>query len=167
LRTSNWLTLHFRGSIYQLGRLQFNRMNVRAAHVADAFHEGEPALGVHIPESGPLSPEAVDDSLARAQPFFARHFPETPTRLGLCTSWLLDPQLAEYLSPDSNVMRFQRRFTLVGEGHDGDADILRFVFHRIAPNIEELPQRTTLERAIVAHLRAGKHWRSPTGWLQL
>jgi GNAT domain-containint protein/N-acyltransferase family protein len=167
LRTSGWLTLHFRGAIYQLGRLQFNRMNVRAAHVAEAFSEGDPALGIHIPESGPLTPESCDAAFARAQPFFARHFPETPTRLGICTSWLLDPQLAEYLDAESNVIRFQRRFELVGAGFDGDADVLRFVFHRIAPNINDLSQRTTLERAIVAHLRAGKHWRSRTGWLEL
>jgi hypothetical protein len=30
-----------------------------------------------------------------------------------------------------------------------------------------LPQRTTLERAIVGHLRAGEHWRNRTGWLAL
>ena len=167
LRTSGWLTLHFRGSLYQLARLQFNRTNVRAAQVADAFREGDAALGIHIPESGPLTADACEESLNQAQPFFARHFPETPTRLGICNSWLLDPQLADYLAPDSNIMRFQRRFTLAGDGHDGDADVLRFVFHRIAPNIDDLPQRTTLERAIVAHLRAGKHWRSPTGWLAL
>jgi GNAT domain-containint protein/N-acyltransferase family protein len=167
LRTSGWLTLHFRGSIYQLGRLQFNRMQVRAAHVAEAFREGDAALGIHIPESGPLTAEACDDSFAQAQPFFSRHFPETPTRVGICTSWLLDPQLADYLGPESNVMRFQRRFRLVGEGFDGDADVLRFVFHRIEPSIDDLPQRTTLERAIVAHLRAGKHWRSRTGWIGL
>jgi hypothetical protein len=167
LRTSGWLTLHFRGSLYQHGRLQFNRMNVRAAHVGGAFREGEPALGIHIPESGPLTPGACDDSLAQAQTFFARHFPETPTNLGTCTSWLLDPQLAEYLARESNVLRFQRRFTVVGEGYDGDADVLRFVFHRIAPNIDDLPQRTTLERAIVTHLRAGRHWRNRTGWLHV
>ena len=167
LRTSRWLTLHFRGSIYELGRLQFNRMCIRAKHVADAFREGDPALGIHIPESGPLTPEACDRSLARAQRFFVRHFPETATRLGICTSWLLDPQLAEYLEPDSNIIRFQRRFELVGEGLEGDADILRFVFHRIAPSLDDLPQRTTLERAIVAHLRAGRHWKNRAGWLTL
>ncbi len=167
LRTSGWLTLHFRGAIYQLGRLQFNRMTVRAAHVADAFREGDSAIGVHIPESGPLTPAACEDSLAQASTFFARYFPETPTRLAICTSWLLDPQLAEYLEPDSNILSFQRRFTLVGEGYEGDADVLRFVFHRIAPNIDDLPQRTALERAIVAHLKAGEHWRSRTGWLTL
>jgi hypothetical protein len=167
LRTSGWLMLHFRGSLYQLGRLQFNRREPTRARVPDAPGESEAALGIHIPESGPLTGEACDDSFARAQPFFARHFPETPARIGVCASWLLDPQLAEYLAPESNIMRFQRRFTLVGDGSDGDADVLRFVFHRIAPNIDDLPQRTTLERAIVAHLRAGKHWQSRTGWLTL
>ncbi len=167
LRTSGWLTLHFRGSIYELGRLQFNRWRVGPRYVTDSFREGDPALGIHIPESGPLRPEACADSFARARSFFARHFPETPTRVGICTSWLLDPQLGDYLLPESNILRFQRRFTISGEGYDGDADILRFVFHRIAPDIDELPQRTTLERAIVAHLRAGKHWRNRTGWLEL
>ena len=167
LRTSGWLTLHFRGAIYELGRLQYNRSRVRAAHAGGTFPEGAPALGVHIPERGPLTPESCDASFASAGPFFERHFPETKTRLALCTSWLLDPQLAGYLAPDTNIIRFQRRFTLVGEGWDGDADVLRFVFHRIAPRIEELPQRTTLERAIVTHLGAGKHWRNRTGWLAL
>ena len=167
LRTSGWLRLHFRGSIYQLGRLQFNRGDATRARVGDSPDASEPALDIHIPESGPLTPEACDDSLARAQPFFARHFPETPPRLGTCTSWLLDPQLADYLGPESNIIRFQRRFELIDESHDGDAAVLRFVFHRIAPNINDLPQRTTLERAIVAHLREGRHWRDRTGWLTL
>ena len=164
LRTSDWLTLHFRGALYQLGRLQFHRLTERSAH---SFRRGDPALGVHIPESGALTPEACDDSFAQAKPFFALHFPETPTRLAICASWLLDPQLAEYLGPESNIVRFQRRFELVGDGHDGDAAVLRFVFHRIAPNIDDLPQRTTLERAIVAHLRGGKHWSNRVGWLEL
>jgi hypothetical protein len=167
LRTSGWLTLHFRGALYQLGRLQFNRMTVRAAHVSDALREGDDAIGVHIPESGPLTPAACEDALAQAASFFPRHFPETPARLAICTSWLLDPQLAEYLPADSNIIRFQRRFTVVGEGHDGDADVLRFVFYRIAPQIDDLPQGTTLERAVVTHLRTGKHWRNRTGWLTL
>ena len=165
LRTSGWLTLHFRGSLYQLGRLQFHRLADRSK---DSFRTGEPALGIHIPESGPLTPEVCDDSFAQTRPFFARYFPEAPTNLGICASWLLDPQLAEYLPPDANIIQFQRRFELVGAGYDGDADVLRFVFHRIAPyRLDDLPERTTLERAIVAHLRAGNHWRNRTGWLTL
>jgi hypothetical protein len=157
LRTSAWLTLHFRGAIYALGRLQFNLSRF----------QGGPALGIHIPEGGPLSPEACDASLGWAREFFPAHFPETPWRVGTCYSWLLDDQLAEYLDDGSNIIRFQRRFRIVGDGSDGDADILRFVFKRIAPDLDELPQRTRLERAIVTHLRSGRHWRNRTGWLEL
>jgi hypothetical protein len=157
LRTSAWLTLHFRGAIYALGRLQFNLSRF----------QGSPALGIHIPEGGPLSPEACDASLRWAREFFQEHFPESQWRVGVCYSWLLDDQLAEYLDEGSNIVRFQRRFRIVGDGSDGDADILRFVFKRIGPDIDELPQRTSLERAIVTHLRAGRHWRNRTGWLEL
>lgn len=172
LRTHDWLTLHFRGAIYELGRLQFNRMELRQVHeIGDdspsLLRAGDSALGVHIPESGPLTPPACDASLGRARDFFARHFPETPVRVAVCTSWLLDPQLAEYLDPDTNIIRFQRRFRLLG-GYEGDADIVRFVFHRVGPvDLDSLPRRTTLERAIVEHLRAGRHWQNRTGWIGL
>jgi hypothetical protein len=166
LRTYAWLSLHFRGGIYELGRLQFNRMRLRAVHAGGGLREGDDALGVHIYEGRSLDPAACDASLARAREFFGRHFPETPVRVAACASWLLDEQLAEYLPAESNIIRFQRRFHLVGSV-EGDHDILRFVFGRIAPDLDELPQRTTLERAVVAHLRAGKHWRTRVGWLEL
>jgi GNAT domain-containint protein/N-acyltransferase family protein len=146
LRDSPWLVRHFRGRLYELGRLQFEE------------HGGE--LLVHIPESGPLDPAACDDSFARAREFFA-------VRQASCTSWLLDPALAEYLDADSNIVRFQRRFELVAEGWECDADVIRFVFRRLDAHPDDLPQRTTLERAVVAHIRSGAGWRCPTGRLSL
>jgi hypothetical protein len=167
LRAHPWLTLHFRGALYELGRLQFNRMRLRHPLAGAAVGAGDNALGVHIYEGAPLAPDACDASFGAARSFFARHFPETPTRIAVCTSWLLDEQLAEYLPAGSNIIRFGRRFQLVG-GYDGDLDVLQFVFGRLSmPDLAVLPQRTTLERAIVAHWRAGKHWRSRTGWLEL
>jgi GNAT-like C-terminal domain/N-acyltransferase N-terminal domain len=167
LRAHPWLTLHFRGALYELGRLQFNRMRLRHSLAPAPFSAGDDALGVHIYEGSPLAPAACDASLEEARGFFARHFPETPTRIAVCTSWLLDEQLADYLPAESNIVRFGRRFQLTG-GYDGDLDILQFVFGRLSmPDLALLPQRTTLERAIVAHWRAGKHWRSRTGWLEL
>lgn len=166
LRAHPWLTLHFRGALYELGRLQFNRMRLRRALSPGGPYAGEDCVGVHIYEGAPLTPESCDASLGQARAFFARHFPETPTRVATCTSWLLDEQLADYLPADSNIVRFGRRFALTG-GYEGDLDILQFVFGRLTmPDLTELPQRTTLERAIVAHWRAGKHWRSRSGWLE-
>jgi GNAT-like C-terminal domain/N-acyltransferase N-terminal domain len=149
-----WLTLHFRGLIYELGRLQFDRVR--------------DALGVHIPEAGPLAPAACDASFAWAREFFARHFPEEEHRVGRCRSWLLDPQLAEYLDAGSNIVRFQRRFELSEDVRDGSEDVLWFVFRRRgAVDLEALPQRTTLERAVVTHLRAGRSWHERSGTVEL
>jgi hypothetical protein len=145
-----WLARHWRGRLYRLGRLQFELY--------------DDALGIHIPRGAPLDPEACDASFATARAFFARHLPEQPAAVARCTSWLLDPQLAEYLPPDSNIVRFQRRFELDDEVEPGDDDIRMFVFGAAAASP---PQRTALERAIVAHLRAGRHWHTRSGWVMI
>ena len=166
-----WLTLHFRGAIYACGRLQFNRDHIRFPTAGTGLdtlglEEGIDSLGVHIPESGPLTPEECDESLAMARNFFDRYFPENGYRVATCSSWLMDPQLAEYLPQDSNIMRFQKRFHLVAGGEPGDEEIVRFIHARLMP-VQSLPRRTTLERAVAAHLEKGNHWRVREGWLKL
>ncbi|MGW4798697.1 acyltransferase domain-containing protein, partial [Nonomuraea sp. NPDC004297] len=149
----SWLTLHARGGLYELGRLQHQR--------------GATAIDLHIPESGPMTPDAVEASLDEARAFFPRHFPdERPTTFS-CGSWLLDPQLREYLPADSNIVRFQGRFALdpyeEPEGQDADVEVLRFVFRTLSTPLDRLPRRTVLQRAIVDHLKAGRHWQIRRG----
>jgi hypothetical protein len=46
--------------------------------------------------------------------------------------------------------------------------MLRSVFGADRPKeIDALPRDTRLQRAVVDHLRAGKHWRLRTGWFEL
>ena len=143
-----WLTLHTRGGVYELGRLQ--------------HHRGGTAISLHIPESGPLTPEAVTASLDEARAFFPRHFPDERYTAFSCGSWLLDPQLQEYLPGDSNIVRFQRRFELEPyeepEGLDADTEVLRFVFRTLTAPLDQLPRRTVLQQAIADHLMTGRHW---------
>ncbi len=103
-----WLVLHFTGTIYALGRLQFHMHHLfrgpvgppfwpdadEIERLGSGFRPGDAALGVHIPENGHLTPESCDQSFAMAREFFASSFPEHRARLGTCTSWLLDEQLA-------------------------------------------------------------------------
>jgi hypothetical protein len=177
LDTQWWITLHFQGSLYTLGRLQFQMYRLKTGPAGPLFwyddapeddlRPGDPALGLHIPESGPLTPAACDDSFVYARPFFERHFPEYADAVVTCTSWLLDEQLAEYLPLDSNILQFQHRFRLVPGSRDSDASAFHFVFGRQPEAIDELTPRTTLERAMVQHVKDGRHWRLRTGWLRL
>jgi hypothetical protein len=169
-----WLIPHFRGLLYQLGRLQYQRVGDLRA-VWRPAPRAEPVLDVHIPATGPLNPALVEASLDAAVGFFARHFPTPRFRSAWCNSWLLDPQLARYLPESSNILAFQRRFELVpvpDDRPDDDLAVLEFVFERdrtpLRPHdLDRLPQRTSLERAVVTHLRAGGHWYFRPGRLPL
>jgi hypothetical protein len=141
---TEWLEMVWQGKLAELGRLQFE-------------DHGDGVLDVHIPETGPLDSDACDASFARAREIYPGH------RTARCTSWLLDPQLADVLPGESNIVRFQRRFQLTTEGKDADGDVLRFVFHTRDTNLDRLEPRTTLERALVERMRDGGHWRAPTG----
>ncbi|MFD4672519.1 acyltransferase domain-containing protein [Lentzea sp. NPDC058450] len=168
-----WLVRHFRGTLFRLGRLQFDRavltVDEYRAESESGPKEGTPVLEVHIPGDGPMTPEACDESFRRARPFFAAHFPDERYDHGTCRSWLLDPQLADHLPETSNIVRFQRRWTAFGPTPDCDSDVLEFVYH-LPPgtgDLAALAQETTLQRAIVGHLQSGGHWRQGCGWLAL
>jgi hypothetical protein len=180
LDTQWWLVRHWRGALFELGRLQFGPYRIAAgndssevwyeddvaARMGSGFRRGDLAIAVHVPETGPLDPVACDSSFIWARNFFREHWPEHEFRIATCISWLLDDQLREYLTEDSNLVRFGKRFRLVPGCVDDDVEVFKFVFKVGAPTTD-VPQTTSLERAIVEHLRAGRHWRVRTGWVEL
>lgn len=163
-----WISLHYAGLLFRLGRLQFEMGTWRVPPAKSArcpLSLGDPILDVHIAEIGPLDPDACDASIAQAREFFPRHFPDFDFRAFGCWSWLLDPQLSEYLPANSNIMKFQNRFQTVPTEklHDGPAVQFVFRMHPQTP-LDALPQRTTLERAVVSHLRTRRKWHSCLGY---
>jgi hypothetical protein len=155
--TPGWLLRTWTGRIVTLGRLQ-------------AEHLSPGAVTLHIPESGPLDPAAVDASLAavREPGGWARWFGSAPERIE-CDSWLLDPSLAEVLPTGANIVRFQRRFELVdgdGPGAPADEHVLYYVFGRRPPvDLSSLRCRSTLQRVVVERLLTGGHWYERRGML--
>ncbi|MFB9659479.1 acyltransferase domain-containing protein [Glycomyces mayteni] len=165
LDVAHWFTGHVRGSLYQLGRLQF-------------CVEGEgpaPYVGVHIRgEGGPLTLDAVRDSVEWALEFLPAVFPERyagPGDLALgCHSWLLDPQLRDWLPERSNIPGFAELFALEGDGDPAGnrSDLWRFVFGRSEDTpVEKLPLDNTLQRSVMAGIEAGVQWRNRFGRLDL
>ncbi|MFD7156964.1 acyltransferase domain-containing protein [Kribbella sp. NPDC059898] len=166
LHTQNWVTHHFRGAIYALDRLHFERQRCWY-DAANGPAQGEPVLGLHIPE-GRLTPDSVDAALDRARSFFRAHYPDEQYRFATCVSWVLDPQLTEYLAADSNIIRFQQRFTLLeADAKDERATVVEFLFKRPLSELDSLPRTTTLQRAVADHIRAGRPWHFRTGWFRL
>jgi hypothetical protein len=168
LGTHWWMSIHWTGLIYALGRLQYLLHQVPAERPVPGTDPGEWVIGVHIPETGPITPEAVDASLDQAREFFPRYFPEYPVKTATLGSWLLDPYLLDHLPPESNTVRFGRRFTPYGSPRDSQVDAIFFTFRsRDLDRLDEFPQNTRLERLVVERIRSGGTWQNGYGYLKL
>lgn len=143
-----WLIGVLRGDVVEVGRLQVER------------RPGPHGHALHVPETGPLLPSLVDESLGRAVDI-------TGSRTFSCTSWLLSPRTATAL-PGSNIARFSARFRIVEAGQpssEANAAVAKFVFRRPVADILDpalIPQ-SRLERLVAETLRAGEEWTEPVG----
>lgn len=150
LGAQGWCAQNFTGRHLWLGRLQFT---------LERGDGGDHVLGVHIPATGPLTPEAVDDSFRRAVRLSATAYPEYDVARMTLHSWMLDRRILDELRPESNLVRFADRFDPVGEPEPGWRDLLFFGFDvepRLQPvDLSALPGRTSLHRAMLRRLDRG------------
>ena len=164
LHNQGWLRTVWSGGFLWLGRLQFEPA------LSDLGAEGGPlrrVLSVHIPQTGPLTPESVDASFAAASDAYRRHYPDLgELEAFICDSWLLDPILTD-LVPGTNLARFAQRWT-PWECGAGDWAAAYFAFDvdtpgRGAADPDTLPTDSTLRRRLVEHWKSGGHIRCCVG----
>lgn len=118
---------------------------------------GDPAVNVHIPAGGGLTPAVVDETLAQFRSFLAQYYPEFAYKAFVCASWLMDPQLDTLLPETSNIVQFSRRFKRMARKSMGSG-VFNFIFLKPDMNfdIHTLPENTRLERAVKQHYLSGK-----------
>ena len=120
---------------------------------------GDSVLETHIPAGSPMDFDACGDSFHQAIDFFPRYFPDRLFQGFCCTSWLLNTQFQEWLSPDSNLVRFQREFYLFPIFSGGRSGLDR-IFNDGMQDLSKAPRNTSLRRTVLNHLQAGGYLRS-------
>jgi hypothetical protein len=174
-----WMFPILRGELLQIGVLKFHRLTLGVGSLSPApwlsddeakalgsgFRRGDAHIGLHIPEGADITPQALDLTFADARRVLARLWPTAQRRLATLQSWMMDSRLRDYLDEETNLVRFQRRFTELPLWREGDEEVIDFVFRRPTTALRELPQTTRLERAVVEVLQRGEHWHSQIGWL--
>jgi len=113
-----------------------------------------------------LRPEVLRPSLREGLTEFYRLFPEYTDKPVYCHSWLLSPQLKDFLPPHSNILRFQELFELDPEGVPGN-DVLLWVFKNPKLPREEYPENTSLQRKLKQFFLNGGEFLEGTGYLRL
>ena len=109
---------------------------------------------IHIPSDASLAPSACKESLDQARTFMARYFPGMEQAPWECHSWLLSPALLKILDGSSNIVRFQQLFE-VKEWHEDNTEFMNWIFNKPAIPLDELPEKTSLQRAVKQNLLAG------------
>ncbi|WP_203568302.1 acyltransferase domain-containing protein [Aestuariimicrobium ganziense] len=163
----NWLRNAWSDGFLWLGRLEFEFSHHKVDMSEDA--EAVDVIGVHIPDTGPLGPEAVEEAFRMAADLMPRYYPEMAhVEWFTCHSWLLDPQLQE-LVPGTNIAKFQALWDL-GRVQVSDRDGYYFAFNIEPPKgqelpymLDELPYGSRLHRSIVDLWRSGGHIQAGSG----
>ena len=116
---------------------------------------GDPVINIHIPESGPLKPDACRDSLFRAREFFSEFLPDYHWKAFFCDSWLLDPQLSGILVPNSNILAFQRNGYMIPFPGEADTIFRCFGVKGARDGVGTVPLRSSLQHAFARFLKEG------------
>lgn len=151
-----WFRYSLNAELYLLGRLQFQVAKSEYSIEIDGYtvNKGDTVLFVHVPGSEPLTEEACNASYLSALDFFGKHF-KMDKLVCFCYSWLLQPWVAEILSPTSNIVKFQKTFKLI-ETIQSIPHTFRFIFKDQFENVEDYPTDNPLRRTAVARRKSGE-----------
>lgn len=148
---TGWYAKFFTLERFALGRLQYEVIPYRGktpyTKNGVTVNPGDPVLNSHIPSSGPLTPELVDESFALAHEFFKGSFPNGVTPI-TCWSWLLFPEHYNMLHEKSNIVKFMNKFDIVShEDYEGYPMFMTIFNKPYDEDLSIFPQDTSIQRA--------------------
>ena len=118
--------------------------------------DSEGRLDVHVPFGGGLDWEGAVASLRSAVACFGRLGPDRPARILTMNSWLLDPRLPDVLGPVANIAVFQSAVHLAPD--PPNPNLLHAMIFAGPAAPADLPERTSVQRAIKRFLVGGGSW---------
>ncbi len=150
-----WLPNHLSMILFRLGRLQFCLGDCEKDITDLDIAKGEPVLEVHIPAGEPLDIESCKASFEQAKEFFAKYYSNYDYKCFTCGSWLLDDTLINFMKETSNVIKFQRLFTLVSAKESDDVIKYSFRWDSRRENLSELVPANSFTEKILEHAKHG------------
>ncbi len=120
-----------------------------------AVKPGDNLIALHLPGGMKLSREITLEAIREAFRHAEKYYPDYAPKAIHCSSWLLNPELAEPLGENSNIMAFASVFHLHPTKCQGKG-VFNFVFKTsVDPDLATLPEDTRLQRWLKAKYLAG------------
>ncbi len=160
-----WLKNHFSMKLFRIGRLQYCPCHCYNCIDDIGVIKGDTVIEVHIPANDDFDTELCQKSIQEARKFFSKYYPEINYKCFTCSSWLLDDTLESFLKETSNIIKFQRMFTMVSR-EESDA-ILKYTFAWDArrDNINTLTPYNSFTEKILKHIIEGGKFYAGYGYI--
>ena len=163
---AHWYPIFYNGNIVKLGRMEYQ---VKACPFKEpktvmgiTVNPGDPILALHIPTSfEPFGKAARMDSYRKAWEYFC---PDGKPLVCVCASWLLYDGYEGVFAPGSNIDSFRREFYMLSSKESESFGNSWRVFgsdHKLPA--DQLPEKTSLQRAFKAHMQNGGTHGNGTG----
>ncbi|EPH4878025.1 acyltransferase domain-containing protein [Enterococcus faecium] len=160
-----WIWRYTSGLIFRIGELEYERTYFPKGH-KELKLEGKQCLSLHIPSDADLSRNKIRDSYESAIRFFELYFPDYHYQVMYTDTWLLSPNLTKWLKQDSKIRLFAADYRLLSVDEQDDSGV-PWIFGRVDANVQDYPEKTSLQRQAKQQLLAGAHIGSALGILSL
>lgn len=160
-----WIWRYTSGLIFRIGELEYERTYFPKGH-KELKLEGKQCLSLHIPSDADLSRNKIRDSYESAIRFFELYFPDYHYQVMYTDTWLLSPNLIKWLKQDSKIRLFVADYRLLSVDEQDDSGV-PWIFGRVDANVQDYPEKTSLQRQAKQQLLAGAHIGSALGILSL
>lgn len=149
-------------NLFRIGRLEFRIHYLSKDYEVNnrLISSNTKLISIHIPSGGKLVLSECLKAIEEAYLFFDKKY-----SIMFCNSWLLDEKLSLFLNDDSNIIKFQKLFTIVDKKDDDSCE--RFVFGECIEDKNKYIENTSLQRKLKKYLLEGGKIGSSLGLLFL
>jgi hypothetical protein len=149
-----WVARQLSCNEFRIGELEFETID----------NNGCKSISIHIPSDAVMDTSILCKSYHDARSFFEKYYPEYKDADMYCDSWLLSPALEKLLQEPSNILNFQKAFTIERVDYESN-NFMFWVYKRDNIPLEELPEGTSLQRRMKEYLLQGGKVGSASGKL--
>ncbi len=119
---------------------------------------GDNIINVHIPSHDPFTPEICEESYKRAIEILKTCYPEYEYKAMTCISWLMEKRLRQIMGRDTNITRFADKYIVYPRDSFGTGVYSCLYQLPAAVDPKELPENSSMQRAVKEYLCAGNYF---------
>ncbi len=162
----DWLNNHLNMKLFRIGRLDYCYGICYQDIEEVGVSSGDTVMTVHIPAGDKLDNDECKESIEAAKTFFEKYFPDKTFKCFTCSSWLLDETLEDLMKPTSNILKFQRLFSIVGKKESYSALKYTVRWDATPENMNTFSNINSFAQRLVNHVSNGGKLYAGFGYIE-